>query len=312
MPVKNRALTLATRGLLTGAAISIATHGLIQLPIPVGNISDSVHAHTVDSVVLQQIVPPLPPKVIERAGGIPSGETFIDFGVPYRYASNINLILQSYSLYHFDKQQLSNYLYTQPQFLLLDNGTRINKNVKYEIVSEPYFILEGIANSKFTTPQVAQVSPVIGLDVRTLSELRTPSQLRHMAQARLVFSGVSNSTVDSNPPVIIQPTTYRAESFGNAVIEGTTLSEIVKIELGTYAYASELVHIFEGQSYTIFNGKRISITSLQSEGVVGVGSNTASNVQSNPPKDENSFGTILGVDRDAVLTAISIIIDEDT
>lgn len=69
--IKRRALTLATRGILSGAAITLATHGLIQLPVEV----------------------PVQVTQLPAVGGASYNE--IIYGVPYRHVSKLVLYLSS-------------------------------------------------------------------------------------------------------------------------------------------------------------------------------------------------------------------------
>lgn len=73
MAVRNRALTIATRGLLSAAAVTIATHGLIQLPTG--------------------IAPPIEIPVVEQGGGVRSpGEIFkLEYPALHRHQSVLDI-----------------------------------------------------------------------------------------------------------------------------------------------------------------------------------------------------------------------------
>ena len=77
---KDRALTLATRGVLSGVAITIATRGLIQLPVDVPIIIE--------------------PEVVQRIAAGPS-RAEIYYLVPerYRYLSKATIVLESNATY---------------------------------------------------------------------------------------------------------------------------------------------------------------------------------------------------------------------
>jgi len=77
---KDRALTLATRGVLSGVAITLMTRGLIQLPVDV-------------PVIIE-------PEVIQRIAAGPS-VNYVHYVVPerYRHLSEATFILESQTQY---------------------------------------------------------------------------------------------------------------------------------------------------------------------------------------------------------------------
>ncbi len=128
MPVKNRALTLAIRGLLIGVAISIAMHGLIQQPSSASiNVLDGQHLHTADSEQIFQlhnltvagvvhrhvaesndfykspklVVTPLR-KIGGGVGDFGDVAAFIEYRVQYRHYPMLSTLIQLYTQCSFD------------------------------------------------------------------------------------------------------------------------------------------------------------------------------------------------------------------
>jgi len=87
--VLNRALSIASRGLLAGSAIALATHGLIQVPQPVD--------------IPVEIIPPA---IVGTGGGtnIP-GDFYLAIPQSYHYAADIRLLLRSDTIARLLKHQ---------------------------------------------------------------------------------------------------------------------------------------------------------------------------------------------------------------
>ncbi len=106
MTVSNRALTLATRGLLTGAAITIATNGLIQLPIAEAG-SDSFHSHTSTATTIQQH---------HKLNVLDSFHSHISDAVTL--AINIPIVLNAFDSYHSHNSGINDFVKVAPPIVL--------------------------------------------------------------------------------------------------------------------------------------------------------------------------------------------------
>lgn len=132
MAVKNRALALATRGILSGAAITLATHGIIQVESGPASVDalDSTHRHVSGPMVWETVEAPedkyypLPYK----GGGtstridVKEYEELLDaFPKSRSYESQITLALRSLSTWYGYSEPKQLYGYTSSAKLLLFN-----------------------------------------------------------------------------------------------------------------------------------------------------------------------------------------------
>ena len=103
--VRNRALSLVTRGLLAGSAIALVTNGLIQVDsVAIVTTEDVTHRHTAEQVSFTPLYrAPEPELVTARPSGGTPYISYIDVPKHYQYLSQARFILVSDSEAWFEQ-----------------------------------------------------------------------------------------------------------------------------------------------------------------------------------------------------------------
>jgi len=196
MAVLNRALTLATRGLLTGAAITIATQGYIQLPssgtginsnskhshISTANyltqnhflkLLDSVHGHRSTESDVFKLPPPIyiPPSL---AAPFPSGTTFIDYGIPYKYTSFLNFQLSSNTEYKLKLVENEQFKSSFNSVFILYSDTDSRKVAYFEAYANSNVALHTDNNVKFSDIDLFNVNPEFKITSKIKTSFLSP------------------------------------------------------------------------------------------------------------------------------------------
>jgi len=254
MAVTRRALALATRGVLAGGAIALATHGIIQTPSGTEvRAQNTVHEHVVDTVGIQQqhnltvsptvhlqtadligwparappVAPPAPPP--RGVGGASYrygyGTTHIDYAIPYFYRSEATFLLTSSTTFKHVVEENTLLVHKSSTDLVL-YGQSINWSTHfYKQDSNINVLLVGRTRPKFTAIQrYTSTSPIV-LSSDTVITWRTPSQLKFNSYLSTGLYGQAEHSYKPAPQYYYQTTGGNIRLTGQAVISSESVIE---------------------------------------------------------------------------------------
>ena len=285
-------LTKATRGVLSGVAITLATQGLLTLPAGEGlRTFDAVHLNTSEQIVLSQlhhlglidsvhlnfadlvsVVPPYVappvPKPIITGGYRPSGApTYIEYGVPYHYTSNAYFILRSLAEWDYSVQPIQSYRTSSRLDFILASETTAHQKLHASASGHAEFVLIGNSQAK-DAPFVVQQSTgrLVTLGEAAYSYF-TPNSASLQGRAQFELEGTSDYRFTAAPiPVYVKPNNYSLDTNFVASITGDATYSHHQVETASYSHTATLEAILDGAADYVMNATALNIARFNSQG----------------------------------------------
>lgn len=245
MAVKNRALTLATRGLLSGAAITIATMGHLQLQSGIAaqdsiheqygdnvsifqkhylNPQDAYHIQTGADSVIPIIIPSKPgvPNNVVPQGGTRAGVgvTHISYGVPYKYKSDIRFAItgRSYVLFDLAHSNVHNFKSDSDLYLYNLGNEYQTRSITYTV--DPDIKIYTDVDNKLDKLHRTVVNPDLTLSTDTDIHVTTVDHTRHSSYGYINYALDSETEFIPATPEIAQPKSVEYDSNHLFVMSG--------------------------------------------------------------------------------------------
>lgn len=326
----NRALTLATAGLLTGSALSIATEGLLQLPTSAAlPIQDSTHHHTAERNNLKQLhrfiiedsrhhhtsdlsdiyKPPaiIPPPIPDYSGGrYLAGDTHIQYGIPYRYESHDFLLLESKTTWKYEPAVLTDYKFTSSLNFHIYSQTQSSQMADHSFIGNTELVLNSDTQAFLTQPYTFRSEGSLILDSNTNFSFHSPGFLHKNSSVNLELISDTAYTFESGPePVIIKPNHYKYESRIPLIFENDNIHTFEPAITASYHYTTDSLELMlDGVADYRLNATALNVLRFDSGGGIILGGEARVAFSKQPPIDD--------FDEDLVLALAAYLLNDET
>jgi len=226
--IKNRALTIATVGLLSATPVTIATHGLIQLEIaaPPAAVTQAPRAY---------------------AGGPSKIE--LDYAISHIFKSDGTIYLLSDTRIEFESAALELSRKDSHATFILHGSADVYKSTLYEIHPECKFVLTSNSVTERTQPGNFKPSPVIGIDSNIKAVHWTAKTLSYKADTAFRIKSSPDYLIFTKAPEIaLQPASYAFTTQSELALNNNASAKFLPSEAVSYVYAGDLSVQVEGQA----------------------------------------------------------------